>query len=602
MRICPYCGSPTDDDSRFCGNCGAALPVYSSAERQPFFCPNCGEKLTADSAFCPNCGTAVQRMATPTPPLTQMPQQQMPPQMPPAPAKKTAAGGKIKPCFIGIAAAVVVVIALVAVAVKIVPGLFSTPDKQFISYQKDLFTTELLSAMEGGLNRYGSGSFSTDMTITASVDNPDINSYLANFSINLGIDLKKDSLVASGELVLMGSPILNATATYDDGKFGFLLPQADNNYYVIDLEKVIKNLSGEDVDLGAPELPEISGKQVRSLTEAYLDLVYSTITKDNVTMEKDKNVRLSGLGSSFTGTVYTFTPTAEDIENLMTRLAARLEKDKDLRDLILQMIGSEAMVQLMDDYIPSGYSLEDELDEALLEAAKELRNEAQRIGRQVEDSGFTWVLAVEGNTVRQIRLSVQNPFSWFSGDLVYEAEGAESSGRSELVYLTNGDVTMNVLEHSYTKNGNIYNGRVSVYDYSDSGSYHAYVNTLTIDYRMDRGNTSVFGIPYGEYSLTIDSYGETLSVSLKVADGAGGGVDHIFSINADSRYFNHMFSRLSLTINATDRSSVKKPSQRAVDISDYSEEELYDLFYGIGYALGNELIYNSPLARFLYGW
>lgn len=596
MRICPYCGSPTDDDSRFCGNCGAALPVYSSAERQPFFCPNCGEKLTADSAFCPNCGTAVQRMAAP------MPQQQMPPQMPPAPAKKTAAGGKIKPCFIGIAAAVVVVIALVAVAVKIVPGLFSTPDKQFISYQKDLFTTELLSAMEGGLNRYGSGSFSTDMTITASVDNPDINSYLANFSINLGIDLKKDSLVASGELVLMGSPILNATATYDDGKFGFLLPQADNNYYVIDLEKVIKNLSGEDVDLGAPELPEISGKQVRSLTEAYLDLVYSTITKDNVTMEKDKNVRLSGLGSSFTGTVYTFTPTAEDIENLMTRLAARLEKDKDLRDLILQMIGSEAMVQLMDDYIPSGYSLEDELDEALLEAAKELRNEAQRIGRQVEDSGFTWVLAVEGNTVRQIRLSVQNPFSWFSGDLVYEAEGAESSGRSELVYLTNGDVTMNVLEHSYTKNGNIYNGRVSVYDYSDSGSYHAYVNTLTIDYRMDRGNTSVFGIPYGEYSLTIDSYGETLSVSLKVADGAGGGVDHIFSINADSRYFNHMFSRLSLTINATDRSSVKKPSQRAVDISDYSEEELYDLFYGIGYALGNELIYNSPLARFLYGW
>lgn len=600
MRICPYCGSPADDNSRFCGNCGTALPVYNASAQQSFFCPNCGEKLTADSAFCPNCGTAIQRIAAPTPPPTQIP-----PQMPtPYPAKKPTAGGKIRPYFIGIAAAAVVVIALVAVAIKIVPGLSSTPDEQFIAYQKDLFMTELLSSMEGGLNRYGSGSFSTDMTITASVDNPDINSFLANSSINLGIDLKKNSLIAGGELVLMGSPVLNGTATYDDGKFGFLLPQADNNYYVIDLERVIKNISGEDIDFGALELPEISGRQVRSLTEAYLDLVYSTITKDNVTMEKDKNVRLPGLNSSFTGTVYTFTPTAEDIENLLTRLADRLEKDKDLRDLILQMVGSEAVAQLMDDYIPYGYSLDDGLDKALLDAAKELRSEAGRIGHQVEDSGFTWVLAVEGGSVRQIRISVRDG----AEALVYEAEGAESSGRTELVYASNMGETVTVMERTYTVNGDQHKGRltVAVGGGYDSFSYHE--DSITLDYEYDSGKTSVFGVPYGEYTLirrTLSSAanGENVSMSLKVAAGANGGVDHILSVDmGEDYYYSYGFRKLSLSVNATDRSSVSKPSQRAVDISDYSEEELYDLFYDIGFALGSELFSNLPLFSFMYGW
>lgn len=601
MRICPYCGSPVDDNSRFCGNCGTALPVYNASAQQSFFCPNCGEKLTADSAFCPNCGTAVQRMAAPTPPPTQMPpQQQMPPQMAtPAPTQKPAAGGKIKPYFIGIAVAAVVVIALVAAAIKIVPSLFSSPDKQFIAYQKDLFMTELLSSMEGGLNRYGSGSFSTDMTITASVDNPDINSYLANSSINLGIDLKKDSLIVGGELVLMGSPVLNGTATYDDGKFGFLLPQADNNYYVIDLERVIKNISGEDINFGALELPEISGKQVRSLTEAYLDLVYSTITKDNVTMEKNRNVRLSGLNSSFTGTVYTFAPTAEDIENLLTRLADRLEKDKDLRDLILQMVGSEAMAQFMEEYLPYGYSVEDELDKALLEVVKELRSEAGRIGRQVEGSGFTWVLAVEGGNVRQIRISVHDGVD----ALVYEAEGTESSGRTELVYASIAEETGTVMERTYTVNGDQHKGHltVAVGGGYDSFSYHE--DSITLDYEYDSGKTSVFGVPYGEYTLSVAVDGENASMSLKVAAGANGGVDHILSVDmGEDYYYSYGFRKLSLTVNATDRSSVSKPIQRAVDISDYSEEELYDLFYDIGFALGSELFSNLPLFGFMYGW
>lgn len=569
MRVCPNCGRPAEDDAMFCSSCGTAIPAPKAVEQNVVFCPNCGEKLPAGSAFCPNCGAAIGSESAAAP-------------------KKKGAGVKLKPRVIGIAA-VVALVAVLAVSVRAVSGLFSSPAKKFISYQRDLFVSGFLSHMESGLDKIGSRSFSTDLTITASVDEPSIDYYLSDSSISLGVDLKKNSLVAGGEVVVMGSPVLSGTATYENGKAGFLLPQADNNYYVMDLSQVIKNLTGEDVDFGVFELPEISGKQWRSLAEAYLDIAYSTITKDNLEVEKNKSVRLSGLGGGFTGTVYTFKPTAEDIEGLVVRLADHLEKDKDLRKLLLQLIGSEGMVQLMNRYSFEDSDIEEELDEALQGAAEELRDEAEWIGRQVESSGFTWVLAVEGKDVRQIRLSARNGGS----ALVYEAnEGAESGRRNELLYAVSYNDKQNLVENSYIRKGDHYDGCITfTIPYEDS---------VMLNYDLDLSKKSVFGIPYGEYRLSVP--GEGASIRMEVAAGAKGGVDHTISISADSYYFDYMFSRLTLTVNATDRGSVNKPSQRPVDISDYSAMEFYELFSGIGNTLEDELLYNSPLSSFAYGW
>ena len=570
MRICPYCGSPVEDDSLFCGNCGAALSAPQAGPQDKVFCPACGEKLPANSAFCPNCGAAVRSAPA---------------------AKKPAAGGRLNPRIIGIAAAAVAVIALAAMAIKFIPGLFSSPARKFISYQEDLFMAEFLSGVESGVDRFGSGSFSTDLTVTASVDNPSIDYYLADSAINLGVDWKKNSMVASGELVLMGSSVFSGTATYDNGQFGFLLPQADNTYYVMDLEEVARNLFDADLDLDGLGMPEISGRQWRSLAEAYLDIVYSTVNDGNVTVEKDRSVRLSGLGGSFTGTVYTFKPTAEDIEGMLLRLADRLEDDKDLRELILQLSGAGAMIELLDGYDPyGGYNPEDELDKALLDFASELRREAMWIGQDVEDSGFTWSLAVEGSNVRQIRVSAQNG----SSALVYEAEGAESDGRTELIYMISYGDRQDLAERSYTRKGNHYDGRITV-----TGSYG---ESVTLTCEIDAGKTSVFGIPYGEYRLSVP--GEDFSVSMTVADGDRGGVDHTVTVRADSFYYG--FSRMKLNINATDRSSVSRPGQSPVDISGYTEWEFEELFDGLGEALVDELLYNFPLFGFggysSYGW
>lgn len=602
MRICPYCGKPVEDSAQFCAACGASIPAPQAAAQETVFCPNCGERIPANSPFCMNCGASLLSPPADQPPYGQQPYGQQPYNQQPygqQPAgQKKAGGSRLMPLIIGIVAGVAAMAALVVAAIKVVPGFLSTPSRQFISYQEDLFLSGLLSGLEGGMDRFGSGSFSTDLTVTASVDNPDINYYLTNSSVRLGVDLGKDSVVVGGELVLMGSPVLNGTATYENGQFGILLPQADNTYYVMDLEKVIKNLTGEDIDLDGPGAPEISGKQWRALIEAYLDVVYAAVTDKNVTVGKGVSVSLPGLNDSFTGTVYTFRPAAEDIENMLLRLADRLENDEDLRDVIRLMIIPASPFAAYGYY--GGYSLEDELDEAILKFAGDLRSEAAQIGRSVEESGFAWTLAVEGDNVRQISISVQDGDAGF----VYEAKGAESSGRSELVYAVSHGSTMNLVEHSYTRNGDIYDGRVTVT--AGGGSYSSYENVFSLDYRMDRGKTSVFGIPYGEYNLSVyDPYENTsVSFSLTVAAGANGGVDHTLSIDlGDEYYYSNGLSKLSVTVNATDRGAVSKPSQRPVDVSSYSETELYELFYTLGYKLGMELFSdpNSPLFPFLFG-
>lgn len=576
MRICPNCGHQLEDDSVFCGNCGTALPAPApaaasgAAGQNMAFCPNCGEKLPEDSAFCPNCGTAVRSAPAPAPAVQK-------------PAKMK--GGKSK-IIIGVAVAAAVAVVL-GVAAYAVTGLFSSPAKKFISYQEDLFMTEVLSQLEKGVDKVGSTSFSSDLTITASVDNSNIDYYLSDSAINLGIDYKKNNLIASGELVLMGSSVIDGTFTYEDGKIGFQLPQVDNSYYVMDIGALAEEISGRNVHSNDLKMPEISGKQWRTLVENYLKVVYPTVTKKNLKVEKKKTVRLSGLSDSFTGTVYTFTPTAEDIEDLMNRLADQIEKDKELRKLLVQLIGSEEMIELMGGYISPGSDIEDEIDDFLLEAAEELERNARSIGREVERADFSWTLAVEGSNVRQIKISVGR-----NNSIVYEAKGTESDKRTEMLYVMDNGSKEELLERSYTKKGSKYDGSLTVTD------------AFTLDYDMDTGKTSVFGIPYGEYRLYLP--GENASTSLKVADGAKkGSVDHILTFKMDrNSYYSYSypaFNQLSVTVNATNRSSVKKPSGREVDISDYSDWELEQLIDDIGETLGREFINNLPLGSLLYG-
>lgn len=49
MKQCPQCGSPANDGSSFCENCGYRFP-------QCTVCPQCGARLSGGETFCEQCG------------------------------------------------------------------------------------------------------------------------------------------------------------------------------------------------------------------------------------------------------------------------------------------------------------------------------------------------------------------------------------------------------------------------------------------------------------------------------------------------------------------------------------------------------------------
>lgn len=632
MNTCPSCGQGLEDDARFCNHCGAALSPSA-----PQFCSNCGQKLNPDTAFCPNCGTAVHEDAPPSPPQDIQPPDPLPeaeeapddrdapagpplapiPPAPPPAAPTPRAGtfctncgervpdgsafcpnchtiiqaepktggswirmtGRKKPdprLLASAAAAVVILIAAIALA----PRLFSSPARDFISFQEEAFLAPLLSAMETEMDTYGTGKFSTDMTISAAADSYELNQYLSDSSVVLKLDASQSSLLASGELTLMGSPVLSGTVTYDKNQLGVYLPELDDNYYVMDVDTLMESMYPGSVNLRDTKMPQFSGKEWRALADTYLDLVYTAVTKENLTVSKGETFRLPQLGGSYTGTVYTYRPKAEDIEAMLESLADHLEQDKELRSLIQKVASSSALQNSLDSY--GGYmDFDTALDENIRELAWQLRSQAGSIGRNVEDSGFTWTLCMEGREIRMIRIETRA----FGQAVALERTGTEAKGCTQLLYQTSYDSSTIYFRNEYTKKGGTYKGEASVND--------GYNNSASLRYDADTSKHSALGIPYGSYDLSVP--GEGIQYSMEVSAGKSGSTDHVITLRGSEYMFGSAFSRLDLTVNTTSKSSVKKPSKKPTDISDYTPQELS----GLMYQLTSEA--ESQLNAMLYG-
>ena len=66
-RVCPLCGTPAAENSKFCLMCGANIPVQPEVQNQPAkmqapvasFCHKCGAEILPGDRFCIGCGTPV---------------------------------------------------------------------------------------------------------------------------------------------------------------------------------------------------------------------------------------------------------------------------------------------------------------------------------------------------------------------------------------------------------------------------------------------------------------------------------------------------------------------------------------------------------------
>lgn len=575
MQTCTHCGQPLDQNARFCPNCGASAPPPPPPRASGGFCHNCGELLSGDAgAFCPNCGACLDAAPPPPPPAPFSPA--IPAASPIPVVKKPAKARRILP-FVALFA---VVLAGAGAAIAFFTGVFASPADKFLAYQKELLLEKGLSdLMDNTRQINGLLGLSTDMTLTARVDDPDINQYLDGSALRLKVDMDKRALLANLEFDLMGSTILTGALTYDNGTLGFCLPELDDTYYLIDLAQLARRSGGIE-GLEDLEIPTIPADLLHDLAQCYINVVLDTVNKDNVTQLDGKVIRLDGLGKTVDGQTYVFRPSAEDIEGMVLRLADTLEKDKNLRGFVTTLLGSnQALIERA-----TGVDLEDILDDALAQAANNLRAQAEEIGRTMESSGFCWYLGVSGGKVCMQRLELDG------GDVVlaYESYRPGKGERHDLYYMESYGSRDLAADLTIAEENGRYSGECVLTTSYDQELYR-------VSFRdVDKTKRSALGACYGDYQIImpVDYSGDLYAMNFSVMKAAQGGTDHIFDFDslADLTYTEELRG-LTVTLHTTDQpSTAAKPRTHTQDITNYDWWQYEELMERLSDTLTHDVL------------
>ena len=567
MKKCPNCGEDLQDQDVFCTYCGEKVESETAPTPvtiEPAAEPKAAEQTVDES---PAAVAAAPAAAEPTAEATAAVAEQTPPAVEPTPvaaeqapeyARYTVEEKKKKGfsplIFIGLFLLLAIVVAAVFSFGKNLfsGGLNLSPEQKFLSYQYDYLENKFKALEDLGFLSTEENQEAT-LVLTGEVEgNEEINQYLQDTALGLK---------------LMGSDILDAYGEYVDGKIGFSVPTIDENFYKGDYKKIYENLTGEKAD-ESPDLKQVkeNKKTLEKLRKKYGALLSTLITKDNLTVEKTK-FTLDSVKKDYKGEVYTFKPKAKDIQAFMEKLATMVEKDKDLETLLEQGSYGNGFEAAM------GLGEEPDAKEQLAKFAENLRDNAEEMGKTIEEANFTWEIAVEGKELRLIKISsdygVYSLESGKDGAKTVEQLNAQPAD-SENYYLTN----------TYTKKGKTLKGSIS--------GGNGIINIQGLEYSIETDKKSVL-MPYGTYSVK-DPTGMGGEANLTVKEGKNGSTDHELLISGLQSYYLG-FDSLKINVNSSDKTKLSAPKGKAVDISDYSEEELSELAEKFGQ--GFEHIFES---------
>ena len=574
MKICPNCGQEAQEQDLFCTNCGEKLDKalnIATAPEEPVAPEATETAKTAEATKTVEAAKTVE--------VTEVAKEERAEESVKNTAdfarytveEKTGKGGVPK-AFIGIVAAVVLLLVGIFAFGKnlLFSGLGSSAEDRFLKYQSEYFNGKIKSMEELGFINQETKEMT--MVLTGEVDGrEEINKYLEDSSLTLKAktDPDKGSMQMSMGMQLMGSDILDAYAEYMDGVVGFALPAIDEHFYKGDYKTVIKNLTGEEVE-EAPNLKKTKENQktLEKLLKKYGALYATLITKDNLKVEKQE-VSLDGLGQKFKGEVYTFTPKAEEVKAFLEKLADTVEKDKDLEELLEQgNYGSQ-----INDAMGLGSSLP--AKEQLQEFAQKIREAAEDSGQEIEDANFTWIIAVEGKKLRQIKIS--------SNQYVCSLEIAKDGDKTiEQLNLKGGEGETFYLKNEYALKGKTLNGSIS----GGNGIF----NITGLEYAIETGKKSIL-MPYGTYTVK-DPTGMGGQAILTVKDGEKNSSDHELVLSGLEAYSMGL-SGVKLNLNTSDKADITLPKGEVVDVSNYSEDDFYEL--GEKFAQGFQRIYMNLL-------
>lgn len=553
MRNCPNCGNAVQDGCLFCTHCGEKLEEHPVAEGMLVQEAVGGEAPVQSSVNAAQASGGAASQET-----------------------KEKKGGKPY-FFIGVAAVFIAVLvgALVLGKTVLSMGLFLSPKQKFLKYQADYFHEKLNDLDK--LEIFPLTKKNITFTINGEVrGNKEVAKYLEDSSIVMKTKTnpEKGSYQASLLFNLMGEDVLDAYGEYEDGKIGFAFPSLEKKFYQGELQSILSNSSDTEI-----ELPNFNKKENRKLAEKlfkkYGSLISEYFTEENFTVEKG-SFRMPIYGEDFKekefkGTIYTFKPSAEDLEGILGKFADKLEKDEDCAKFLIQSgLGSVILSHVYDENV---FFTESNLSDF----ADWLRENAEELAEELEEKHIMWVLTMEGKEVRKIEIRTDleddGEFNGEDGDKTFLGcfSGSHKKIKAEEFYFRlseNGDAFS--LWNVYKDNGKTLDGDFVPYVSGSSAP-------VFVEYSVEKGKKDkMLALPYGEYDFS-DALGDGLRGKMTVTAGKKNSTDYEIKISGLEEDYLPGIKSLSIHVNAKEGADLSKPKGKTVDISDYTLYEVNEL-------------------------
>ncbi len=538
--LCPNCKNEISENDQFCIYCGEKIVhMTSRGGDSPFVSVYDSDSQGSKDFF--DDGPSYEQ--EPVPPAQEAPGQK----------KK----GKL-PLVLLLAVAAVLVIGLGVFAAF---RLIRTPKQKFLDAQINLIREKTKGISE--LADRNSKGYSGDLILTGSVQGygmDEINSYLDGSSLTMKVDSTDKSALVNLDLDIMGSNVMGLDLFLDikKGDVLFTLPGIDDTLYSTDIVSFYRNVLGQDIDLKTLENGQVDPAFVAAEGLKYGTVIYKGISNDNIQVAKKQEVSPQSVNGTYSCTVYTYTPTKEEVSAICVSLADTLEKDKALSDFLDSY---SEYILMLNPYDSTYQEIQESGGAAWLKTlADSFRENADYYGEEFASAGFTWRVALEGKTVREIRITAAG-----MDGLVYSLGGSDR-----------GEEYLGIVPDDY------YNGLVVLDTFTENGrsrsgdaAFTAGGQTMDLIYDMpDTSALSKLGVPFGSYDLSISGDYSYPSLSMQVEKS---GSDSVYTMS-----YAENDTSVDLTLTATEKSTAVKPSGSAVDISGYTADDYS--------ALGNALV------------
>jgi len=436
------------------------------------------------------------------------------------------------------------------------------------------------------------------------------------------------SLLTNIDWLMDGMSLIRIIAQLDEGmQLLYAAPELDEQVYLYDLGRAQSGPGNfSSIPEMIPEYPQIEDEQYTEIAQRYAKILAGLYHEERLEVSGPEEVRLLYLGETVTASVYTYEPTAEDVEAVMEQLAAELLTDTQLDETVYAWTDWIRQLQPLEDagiitdvtvtgvdelvasaggtaaagtaYTADGYTT-GTTDAAQESASGELQTEAaeqdlieaadtleelyeylpQILLTYAGDAGeFVAALqpAVTCVMDEEILYSVDVSFAVdeIGASFGFEFVPDEESQNQLMLYLDEADTSViNVYVTGGAGDEGI-SGRV--------GLYYLGGQIAALVYRAGPSQEGLTGAPDLE---VLAAFGDTTCTITHEGEGEADVL--IVDVDGVSEYTSDGTDRITFTgrLERTDEALQELPDSEPVDTTDYDEEQLQAILEGWGEAL-----------------